>query len=404
MKNRAFLVGVAVGTLALSTSLASAGGFALREQSATSQGASFAGAATPGQGISAMFWNPSAVTNTDGLTSEAHNAFILPSAKLENINRVPGTAGLPEPGDLGIDAWIPGSYAAYRVNDSIYLGVSVNAPFGLATRANNPSIAQVDNLASKVFSTTVTPTIGYKVNDQLSVGLGLEIQYLKVDLARATGPAAGAVAARIRGDDIGFGFTAGLTYKPFEGTEVGLGFRSAVSHDLEGTLTAAASNAIDASVTMPESVSLGIRQRVNDQFTLLGTVEWTNWSRLGTIPVTLKAGGATATTLPFEYEDGWYFALGGEYAWNDALTVRAGLGYEISPVQDSHRSARLPDSNRVWASVGLSYAFNEHLSVDGAYTHIFAEAAPIGLSTGILYSATTKASVDIFALALRYKM
>ena len=47
-------------------------------------------------------------------------------------------------------------------------------------------------------------------------------------------------------------------------------------------------------------------------------------------------------TLPFQYKDGWFFSGGAEYKWTDRLTVRGGIGYEISPVKDQVRDAADP--------------------------------------------------------------
>jgi long-chain fatty acid transport protein len=412
MAHKALMVSVAAAAVAVSAGTAFAGGFALREQSAYSQGASFAGAAAPGDSISAMFWNPAAVTTAEGLVTESHATFILPYSEIDVTgSALPYGPGSPygNGGDLGIDAFVPSSYVAYQVNDSLYLGVSINAPYGLATHAQGPWVGQTDHLHAKVFSTNVAPTIGYKVNEQLSVALGVQLQYFKVALKRAAGVQLDPPTATLEGDSFGFGFTAGVTYEPFDGTTIGLGFRSAFSNTLDGDITVSSglgssSNAIEADITLPEMVSLGIRQRVTDQFTLLGSVEWTNWSRLGTVPVTLQANGATATELEFEYEDGWFFGVGGEYAWNEDLTVRAGVSYEVSPVQDEYRTARLPDANRIWASIGASYDFNDRLSFDAAYTHIFVDDAPINVTTGAPYSGTAEGDVDILAVSLRYKL
>ncbi len=141
---------------------AMAGSFGLREQSAYSQGASFAGAAAPGDSLSAMFWNPAAVTIADGLQTESHFTFILPTSELDDPSKTLG-GGLPgygNGGDVGIDAFLPASYSAYKVNDSLYLGLSVVRPYGLAPHSSEtPWVGQADHLKAKVRSTAVTPTI-----------------------------------------------------------------------------------------------------------------------------------------------------------------------------------------------------------------------------------------------------
>jgi long-chain fatty acid transport protein len=42
--------------------------------------------------------------------------------------------------------------------------------------------------------------------------------------------------ATVDADDIAVGFTAGVLWNPNPGTTVGLGFRSSIDHDLDGTL------------------------------------------------------------------------------------------------------------------------------------------------------------------------
>ena len=60
-------------------------------------------------------------------------------------------------------------------------------------------------------------------------------------------------------------------------------------------------------------------------------------------------------TLPFQYQDGWFFSVGAEYQWTDRLTLRTGIGYEISPITDQVRTPLIPDNDRFWASVGASW-------------------------------------------------
>src|SRR5947209_10932923 len=76
------LAAVSLGALAAATTGATAGAFALREQSATAQGLSFAGAASGSGGLSSMFWNPATITMAPGWQSEWHASLILPYADI----------------------------------------------------------------------------------------------------------------------------------------------------------------------------------------------------------------------------------------------------------------------------------------------------------------------------------
>ncbi|WP_417685980.1 OmpP1/FadL family transporter [Roseibium sp.] len=412
-------------TTAIAASIASsavfAGAFALREQSAYYQGMSFAGNGTTGPSISSVFWNPATITGAkDGLTVEAHNSFIIPQSEITG-SLTGGALGSStvSSGEMASDAWIPATYTAYKFNEELYFGLGVNAPFGLATKPDDNWAGRYYSRSSEVFSVNVSPTIGYKFNDMISVGFGAQVQYIQVRLKNANPGAAGANNIELKGDDVGFGVTAGVTIKPMQGTEIGLGYRSAVWHDLEGvfilptTLSAslpAGRHNIGVSMSTPEMITLSAKQRITDQFTLLGTVEWTNWSRLEA-PKVIRDDGLYMKSLPFNYEDGWFFSVGGEYAYNDSLTLRAGVAYEKSPIDTAIRSTRLPDNNRWWLSAGATYNFADNLSFDVGYSHLIPEDTDIKIVSGHQdYSATignyvgkADAQVDIFSASLRYK-
>src|SRR5690349_1460469 len=65
------------------TQAAQAGGIGIREQSAAGQGMSFAGEGTSSMGLSGMFWNPAAVTQTNGFGVELHTAFLFGNTVLK---------------------------------------------------------------------------------------------------------------------------------------------------------------------------------------------------------------------------------------------------------------------------------------------------------------------------------
>ncbi len=393
---------------------AHAGSFAIREQSGYYQGMSFAGYGTTSDSISSMFWNPaSMISAQQGLTVESHNTALIPYSEINGTlsGGFLGTSSIGS-GDIASDAWVPAAYAAYRLNDKLIFGVGINSPFGLSTKPEQNWAAQFYSRSSSVFSLNVNPNIAYQINDMISIAAGVQIQYLDVSLKSADATSAAfARSNQISGDDIGFGVTAGITVKPFEGTEFGLGYRSGVAHELEGNLYASGvTSAISLGVITPDMINFSAKQKITDKFRVLGTVEWTNWSRLKAPRAISDTSGATLTTLNFNYDDGWFFSLGGEYDFNDKLTLRAGLAYEISPIDEEIRSTRLPDNNRWWLSAGASYAFNDHLAFDLGYTHIISEATSINIDSSHqdfnaafgTYTADVDSHVDILSAALRY--
>jgi long-chain fatty acid transport protein len=389
---------------------AHAGAFAVREQSAYYQGMSFAGAGT-GDTLSGMYWNSAAAAAAPGMNTETHVSVILPDSEITAT----GGAALPlgaQSGDIADPALVPASYANYQVNDRLYLGLAMNSGFGLVTKPDNEDWAgSVLAITSDVFTINVNPTIAYKLTPELTVGVGVQVEYLNVRLRNDARPLGGD-ARNAELDDIGIGATAGATWTPVQGTTLGIGWRSAVEFDLEGDYNAGdfTSNNAQANLTLPDIVTIGLRQRLTERLDLLVGYEWTNWSKVGTIPV--NANGIVPEELRLEYDDGHFVSAGLEFDYSPATTFRFGVAWEKSPISDKERNVLLPDSDRIWLSVGATHKFSEKISVDVGYTHIFADDAPIcraldgqpcGVGPGVLLEAEGEASVNIISASFKYK-
>jgi long-chain fatty acid transport protein len=102
--------------------------------------------------------------------------------------------------------------------------------------------------------------------------------------------------------------------------------------------------------------------------------EWSNWSRFEESTLTVDG---VEDSLPFEWNDGWFFSVGGEFDVTRQLAVRAGVGYEFSPLDEENRSYRLPDSDRLWLSAGATYNASERFAFDVAYSYINAQDADL---------------------------
>ncbi|MGO4570911.1 OmpP1/FadL family transporter [Microvirga sp. 2TAF3] len=399
---------------------AQAGAFALREQSATGLGMAFAGVADGSAGVSSMYWNPATITMRPGWQFEGHVSGIIPRSDVNPTLTVPASLlALGGAGDVGRDGVVPASYASFQINDRLWLGLNVSAPFGLTTKPHTFWAGQLYSRTTSVLSAEVGPTIGYKVNDWMSVGAGVRAQYFKVRFFSAIGPTPAApspfaASAGLEGDSWGVGYSLGANFTPFAGTAIGVGFRSAVQQDVSGSFQYFGIP-IKANLILPESVSVGVSQRITDAFTLHATAEWTNWSRLGFPRVTNGLTGtllAQSPYIPLDYKDGWFFSVGGEYTINPAWTVRAGLAYEISPIDEHTRTPRLPDSDRIWLSLGTTYNWSDQLSFDLAYSHIFtvgntdiniSPGNPTFPTRGVVLQAKVDAGVDIISASIKYR-
>jgi long-chain fatty acid transport protein len=437
--------------LSLGSSHADPGGFALR-QSPYFQGTSMAGVAAGGASISSMFWNPATITQAGrGLTVEGDGTLDMPHADITPLLATSPTGvnltPLGSSGDIFDKATlIPSAYAVYGLNNGLSFGLGLNSPFGLKTQPNALWSGMFYSQESNIKAIDATPTVAWKINNWLSVGAAAQIQYFRVRLDSAfpgsglTGPfpflaPLGPDELSLRGDSWGYGYTLGATLTPTSWTTIGVGYRSGLDQKTSGNIfrpsfvapvvvppfglvpvaVPGTTVGFNATVPLPGAVTASIRQKITDSFTLLGTVEWTNWSRLNTVPVATPVLGlipGIPTQLSFGWRDGWMYSAGLEYMCSRYLALRTGIGWEQSPITDATRSTRLPDADRLWVSGGATYKWNEQFSLDFAYTHIFVRDASINISPGSAnpvfdprlgtFIGTSSAAVDIVSVGLRY--
>ncbi|WP_372426339.1 OmpP1/FadL family transporter [Salinarimonas chemoclinalis] len=396
---------------------ASASSFSLRSgQSAQGLGLSFAGAASGGIGLGAMAWNPATITMFPGRNSQLNATYILPRAAFtSNDPQTLATAaalGLqPNSGNIGGNgAFVPASYTNFQVGD-LYIGWTTGAPYGLSSKPDNPNfVGRLYNRSASIRTINVAPTIGWRVNDMLALGAAVQAQYIDISLKRALANGATSI---LEGDDIALGFRVGATLTPWEGATFGIGYRSAVEHDLEGTISQPGANLpINARLHLPDSITVGYSQRLGDRWTVHLGGEWTNWSVFDDIPIRLAANNAVIQTLSFQYRDSYYLSGGVEYAWNDRLTLRGGVAYEWSAVSDRVRTTIISDNDRLWLSAGFGYQLTEQLRLDGAYSHLFVKDAPVNLSPGsgnpsfaapVVYRGEAEPSIDVVSVSLTYR-
>ncbi len=386
---------------------------------------SFAGAAV-GNDLSSMFWNPAATGMFTGMNSSSNITAVMVDTNMHATGGAfadspPFGFGMPaDSGSISDPGFVPASYFNYQVNDRLFLGMAINSPFSFTTKPDNVNWAGSPfATTSKVISFNFNPTVAYKVSDTLTVGAGLQIEYFDVTLKSGRTPTLqGVLPGRtVEGDDWGIGATAGVIWKPVAGTQIGLGYRSAVDIGLSGTCSGyGLSNVnvgshcltnpnVEADLTLPDIVSFGVRQQLSQSVALLGTIEWTRWSSLGTVKINNEAG-ATVDALPLNYDDGWFFSGGLEYAYNPYNTFRLGVAWEKSPISDAERRVLLPDADRVWLSVGSSHKLTEKASIDLAYTHIIIDDTTVceTEATGCAYlKVDAESKANIVSAAFKYK-
>ena len=394
---------------------AQAAGFALIEQSGSGMGNAFAGGSAIAEDASTVYFNPAGMTYIDGTQLVGALHLIKPSAEFNNNGSIAG-AGKPlggTGGDAGDLAFIPNAYFKMDFNDSIKLGIGVNAPFGLKTEYDNGWIGRFQALKSEVKTVNINPALAFKVNDQLSLGFGVSAMWAQATLTRAVNfGAAGEGSVKIKADDWGFGYNLGAIYQVTPDTRIGMAYRSKVDQHLEGDATfnrpigipnagAAADGAINASVSLPENFSFSAFSKLDDTWDVMGDITWTHWSRFKQLTI-LRSSGALLSNTNENWDNSMRYSIGANYHYSDSIKLRAGLAYDQEAVNDDFRTARIPGNDRKWLALGANWKASPNSSVDVGYAHLFISDANIndgrsGAANGTL-KGTYDGSVDILSM------
>jgi len=227
----------------------------------------------------------------------------------------------------------------------------------------------------------------------------------------------------LNGDDISYGYNFGFIYQATDADRIGLAYRSEIRHSLEGDasfdapaaframLTAQSSpinrlftdSSIEADLDLPASLSLAYRHTFDGNITLLADVTRTFWSSFETLRVTFDNPVQPDVAVDESWDDVNRYALGLDYRVDEKLVLRAGIALDESPVPDTaHRTARIPDSDRRWYSLGAGYRVHKTFTVDFGYSHLDFDDAPVrsGESSpkAYLLDGSYESDVDVFSL------
>jgi long-chain fatty acid transport protein len=408
------LPGVIFGLLAVTVSThTSATGFFLNQQSVLGFGRAQAGNAAIANDASTVFFNPAGMTRLESNEFQLNVHVVFPSADLHNRGTTaatPATGGVSVP-VMGNDGGNPGSttplgnaYYVNHVSDAVALGLGLSMPFGLGTEYDRGWFGRYDLLKSELLTVNIAPTIAYGT-DQWSIGAGLDIQYADAELSNAVPnplvPGGPTVASdglfQLEGDDTSVGFNVGalLTLDKSDNTTLGIHFRSSIRHELAGTartsgLTGplASANRVregKVELELPPIATVGLAHR-RGPWTWLGQLAWFGWDSFDEIRVQFT-DGSPGLVDPTGFQDAYAISIGAEYALDggqlDGITLRGGIAFEESIVNDDFRDTSLPDSDHYRLAGGLSWDFSKDwctsCSLDFSAVHLIYDDAKIDL-------------------------
>jgi len=366
-----------------------ASGFQINENGtrAMGMGGAFVGLADD---PSAVYFNPAGITQLSGLRFSIGATYIKPSSTFT------GPSPSKTESKLKDRFFYPANfYATYEAGNDFWLAFGFNDPFGLGTEWEDNWVGKYRTTKTEIRTFNFSPTVAYKINDQLSAAAGITVSYADVIIERKIpvviqGNALPDAKLSLDGNSTSVGFSLGLLYKATKELSLGLAFHSQIKYKMKGDATttlgagtpsqyqaallaAMPKGKISAPLTTPMVATFGLAYHPCACWTVTGDFQYNGWSSYDKLEVTfddLPKGSTNPSVSVRDFENSFIARLGGEYKVNDPLSLRAGFLYDKNPVKDERLDPTLPDADRIGLNIGIGYKITECLSVDFAYFYL----------------------------------
>ena len=376
------------------------------------------------------------VNVTSPLAMNQHNPKgLLASGSASHRSIVPGSL-------------VPNMYFVAPINEKFALGGGMNVNFGLKSEYDNKYNGGVFGGTTDLTALNLNLSGSYRVTEGFSAGLGLNAIYAQAKIERRAGIISDAVSRVGTAIDMGlinippkyapdvvalrhsitskdkiltqlqdkaawaFAWNAGVMYQFNENHRIGLAYHSKVDIDFtDRTATSLQARRIGQEgglkLNLPDYLEFSGFHQLTEKFAMHYSYKYSHWSRLKNLYASYHADGKEAFHKKMYYRNSSRVALGGTYNVDDKLTLRAGIAYDQAAATE-HASAAIPDTNRMWYSLGATYKFTPNLSVDLGYAYLkgkkvkFTEKQTVaGLAT-VTANYTSKASANLYGLNLNY--
>ena len=384
------------------------GGFQLNEHGARAmaQAGAFAARAYDG---SATYFNPAGFGFQDRGSVYLGGTLIMPTTSFYG----PLQLNTNEKTKMASQTFTPiNATISYPISNGLVAAIAVNNPFGLGTEWPDSWVGRY--IIQKVDLQTwfITPTIAYKLTDQLSVGIGLNYVLGNVKLKKAVSIPLDAPSpeANLDLDGHAFGFNAGLLYKVSPEISIGVSYRHKVKLDASGNASFAPNypglslpqGDVKSTLTLPATGFAGIAYKPMANLEIEADYQFIGWSSYNELRFDFAADGST-TVSPKNYQDTYIIRVGSEYSI-DPWHLRAGYLYDNSPVKIEYSEPLLPDANRNGFNVGLGYDITPDWSVDAAYFFLlFQDRQAQNTIPDISFDGTYHSYVNLVGVNLEFK-
>jgi len=258
----------------------------------------------------------------------------------------------------------PFVYYARPINEKWSLGASFTAlGFGEDVGGEGPGRYLVDEWAMAILS--LAPAVGFRVNEDLSIGAAININYTYYSFESAIFNGAGNDDGRleIEADDIGLAPQLGLLYEFSPNTRVGVNWTSENDPTLSDTPEISGGGNINVeeveiSSTTPQSLNAGIWHRFQGGSVITFDAAWVEFSKFGVSQVSVD--GSEIVTQEQDFEDVWLFTAGYWRPVSEKWTVKAGVMYSTQFIEDANRTQHFKMDRILGIGLGGEYRWGSN--------------------------------------------
>lgn len=394
------VIGLFLGIASLNVYAASS---QLYFDNASGLGNAYAGEAAIAEDASTEYFNPAGLmlihhrqVATGGVLGrfDGHfvgtDTFTIPG--VASIQQTGFTNGRPSYGPY------PFVYYAQPINNCLAFGFGILTPFGIGVSIPEYSRVRYAGTRFVMFVLDASPAIAYRLNDKVSLGIGLDFQTLSY-YTRNMSPQFGGPDAKVinSANGMGIGFHAGVLYQMNKAIRAGLAFQSQTVFHPSGTSeyvfnpganvgNEVVSNNFHFSTIVPATTTFSIYDEVTPCWAMLGSLGYSAWSSVRqTILYHIAQPGPSqvdGVNNQF-YRDTWRLALGTNYKINPQWMLRAGTSFETDPTNDTYRPLTDPGSQAITIAFGARYQPIRCFWLDGGYLHSFIRSSSVNTVNGL---------------------
>ncbi len=357
------ITAVALGVGALVPNIAAAGGITLYEVGTADVGLASAGYSARAQDASTVFTNPAGMTRLTG------DQFTLGTQIFHaDVGFAIAQGTTPA---LGDDAggnpigWFPGGgmFYSHSMSPDLKVGVAITGNFGSVVKYDADWVGRYRAREGTLLGVSILPSAAWRVNENLSLGASLNAMYGKLKNVVAVNNFIGTDGSLTLDDNAwGIGANLGLLYELDRATRFGVTYTSPVNlnfgaqtqwNGLEpGFRTLLASRGlldanVDLGITVPQGVNASFYREIDPRWAILGSAGWQQWSKFGQVDVGVDSNNPVGLTTSLNFKDTWHVAGGAQYRLSETYLLNGGIAYD-SGFQDSNSVALALPVNAAW--------------------------------------------------------